>query len=317
MARRKAHRVSKKARAESRDAIYQEVTNLIIEKLKEGTAPWVCPWTRDGSIGGFPVSMNSSPKGKPYQGINIVLLWIRGHADARWYTWRTVEKLGAAVFPEERKGYAKIVSISNWPYTEETKSGEEVERIRTYAKWSRVYNHCQIEWPESHDDCEPEIDLTCDDEWAINADADKIIESSGATILEGRNAAYYNLSKDIICMPPKDKFEGVFGKSEGSSHWYATLLHELTHWTGSSSRLDREIGKADKKKYAFEELVAEMGSAFLCAAAGVEGKLQHPSYIDSWIKCLEDDHRAIFRASSLAQKASSFLLDLADGEAKQ
>jgi len=132
---------------------------------------------------------------------------------------------------------------------------------------------------------------------------DRIIKT-GAQISHGGGRAFYRPSSDSITIPDRSTFLS-------ESHYYATVLHELTHWSGAEHRLDRTKGKrfADSA-YAFEELVAEMGAAFLCADYGIEGELQHADYIGNWLQCLKNDNKAIFNAAALAQKAADYINNL-------
>jgi len=131
--------------------------------------------------------------------------------------------------------------------------------------------------------------------------AEQFINKTGAEIRYGKDRAFYALSKDIINLPDAEAFTDA-----GS--FYATALHELGHWTGHNTRLDRQLGNGfGSEAYAEEELVAELTAAFLCAELGIDGKLQHPEYIASWIKVLKNDKQAIFKASSKATKAADYL----------
>ena len=128
-----------------------------------------------------------------------------------------------------------------------------------------------------------------------------MVMNTGANIKHGGNSAYYRPSEDYINMPIKSDFNDEAG-------YYATLLHELTHWSGFEKRLNRELGnKFGSPKYAFEELVAELGAAFLCQDFKIQGELRHSGYIESWLKCLKDNPNAIFKAAALAQKAADYI----------
>jgi antirestriction protein ArdC len=127
------------------------------------------------------------------------------------------------------------------------------------------------------------------------------VANTCATIRHGGNSAYYKPSEDYINMPVKSDFHH-------EAAYYATLLHELTHWSGSSHRLDRTYGKRfGDTAYAFEELIAELGAAFLCEKFAVKGDLRHEGYIQSWLKALKDDNKMIFKAAAYAQKSSDYL----------
>jgi antirestriction protein ArdC len=132
---------------------------------------------------------------------------------------------------------------------------------------------------------------------------DRILKT-GANIKHGDSRAFYSPASDFIGMPDKTSFKGEV-------HYYATVLHELTHWSGAKHRLDRTKGaRFADAAYAFEELVAEMGAAFLCQDYKIEGDLRHADYIGSWLKCLRADNKAIFNAAALAQKAANYINEL-------
>ena len=141
--------------------------------------------------------------------------------------------------------------------------------------------------------------------------ADRFLRSTGADIREGDGEAYYVPSRDSISMP-------AFGAFKGADHFYGTVFHELTHWTAHGSRLDRDLkNRFGSRNYAAEELVAEMGAAFLCAEFGFDGDLRHAGYIGSWIELLKADKRAFFTACSQASKAADYLRGLALAEATE
>ena len=141
------------------------------------------------------------------------------------------------------------------------------------------------------------------DEFETLEQCEAFIASSGAKLQFGGSSAFYSPSLDYIQLPEKTDFNT-------NSDYYATALHELSHWTGHKSRLDRDFSKSKKwgdSAYAFEELVAELSAAMLCSYNRIDGKLQHASYIASWLKVLRNDHRAIFKASADAQKVLDYL----------
>jgi antirestriction protein ArdC len=118
-------------------------------------------------------------------------------------------------------------------------------------------------------------------------------------------------STDAIQLPYQSSFNSA-------AHYYATALHELTHWTGAKHRLNRDFsGRFGNPAYAFEELVAEIGAAYLCADHGIQGELRHAGYIGHWLKACRDDNTAIFKAAALAQKAADYIKNAAAGEIQQ
>ncbi|MEO7129302.1 MAG: zincin-like metallopeptidase domain-containing protein, partial [Rhodoferax sp.] len=147
--------------------------------------------------------------------------------------------------------------------------------------------------------------------WSPVAEAEVILSHSGATIRHGGDRAFYRPVDDVIQLPPP----GVFPQA---SSYYNVALHELTHWSGHASRCNRPLASRQHiEAYAFEELVAEMGSAFLCSHCGLGSELQHASYIASWLQALRNDKRLIFTAASLAQKAADYLMGVEPGVVAQ
>lgn len=272
--------------------LYQEVTDRIIKALEEGVAPWVKPWKVVGGDSSMP--RNGATK-RPYSGVNVLLCWMSGYASNDWYTFNQAKKLGANV----RKGEKGTMLVFFKQIVIEDKVTEEKKRIPLLRHFV-VFNREQIEGlPDEQ---------VVDDNEAPNDPptlVQQIIEEHNIRIQHKGNTACYIPSFDIISMPKVSAFRDL-------GAYCATLLHEMAHWTGAESRLARETiingGTFGSGDYAEEELVAEIASAFLCASLGVEGTLQHPSYIASWIKRLKDDKRAIFRASSAARTAADFLL---------
>ncbi len=269
----------------------KEVTDTIIKALEAGTAPWVKPWTAANS--GLPMKQDT---GQAYRGINILLLTLAGFAftSNEWYTFKQAKTRGGNV----RKG-EKGTMIVFWKMLKKTEedpfTGEETEKIIPMLRQFVVFNRDQIEGL-------PELELEEVPDFERHEEAEMTIAGSGASIKYGTNAAFYRPTSDSIGMPNREAFDNP-------ESFYATSFHELTHWTGSKSRLDRDLHKGifGGEEYAFEELVAEIGSAFLCAEHRIDGQLQHPSYIAHWIKGLKEDQNAIFRAAKLAQAAADLI----------
>ncbi len=275
--------------------IHTEVTEKIIASLQKGVAPWVRPW--DSSLtDGLPTNFLTK---KAYRGINTVILdmeqMAKGYERCLWLTYKQAAELGGQV----RKG-EKSVEIYRFQVNQverENDYGETELRRYPMLKIYWVFNVAQIDGLDLPDISKPSAKA-----WAEDKKVEAMAKSTGAVIKHGGDRACFIPSKDEVHMPTKAQF-----KTKGD--YYATLIHELVHWTGHKSRLDRltwaPFGGAD---YAKEELVAEMGSAFLSARYKLDGKLQHASYIQSWLKALENDHSLIFQAASKAQKACDYLL---------
>ena len=281
--------------------VYASVTNRIIEALESGTPPWVHPWQSEaGSM--LPFNLSS---GRHYRGINVLLLNMqaaqRSYAVNRWMTYAQARALGAQV----RKGESgtEVVFFKMHEFGAGTgydaPAGRDPERkviplIRSFT----VFNAAQIEGlPTTLIPVPVPVH-----EWQACEAAEAILATSGADIRYGGARAYYSPSEDRIQLPNRSDFANAADFSR-------VALHELTHWSGHPSRCNRVLSsRAHIEAYAFEELVAEMGSAFLTDHCGLPGTLHHASYIESWLKALRNDKRLIFTAASQAQRAADFLM---------
>jgi len=271
--------------------IYESVTQSIIEQLEKGATPWVKPWRADSTADKNLLSQ------KPYQGINRLILglssMVKGYDVPVWASFKQFESLGASVKKGE-KGTA-IVWFS--PVKKENKDTGETE-VYNALKSYYVFNVAQCDGIEIQAPNKEEKTFN-----AIDAAEQRIIKT-GAAISHGGAAAFYAPSVDRIQLPNKSAFNN-------ESSYYATAFHELTHWTGVKHRLDRTFSKRfGDSAYAFEELVAEMGAAFLCQDYRIKGELRHAGYIGHWLKACRDDSKAIFKAAALAQKAADYLNQL-------
>ncbi len=266
--------------------IYQEITDQIISALELGTAPWVKPWSSCGAP-------RNAVSGREYSGINTILLAMSPYGSPLWVTYKQAEAVGGHV----RKGeHGTTVVFFKSLKLSDVNNTESREKFIPLLRSFTVFNVQQIDGlPEKYTlASKPQLD-----NFADNAHAEMYL---GKAIIEhGKGKACFIPSADVIYMPNKIDFKSV-------SDYYATGLHELTHWTGHRSRLARDFnGRFGDAAYAFEELVAELGAAFLCAHCSIDGQLQHASYIQSWLKVLRGDKRAIFTAAAAARKASEFL----------
>ena len=280
--------------------VYSHVTEQIIAQIEVGTPPWRKPWTGGAAGAALPMRWN----GEAYRGINILMLWAmaaaKGYSSERWMTFKQAQELGGHV----RRGEKSSTVVKFGTVEREDENGEE--RQIPYARAYRVFNADQIEGLAA------DFYLLPDPPRDLGTVADPELEAffaaTGAQIDSTEEPrAYYDLTTDRIHMPLISTFHRAAG-------YYGTLAHELTHWTGHEHRLDRTWGKRfGDDAYAFEELVAEMGSAFLCARLGLRGELQHANYIGSWLKVLQQDFRALVKAASQAQKAFEYLYALVEG----
>jgi antirestriction protein ArdC len=272
--------------------LYASVTQSIVRELEAGAAPWLRPWRNGRTSGLMPQNYVT---GRPYSGINIMLLWAArdagGYAENGWMTFKQALERGACV----RKGEKATAVVFTKKLTVKDKEKEDEEKrinmLRTYS----VFNQAQIdglseEKPEPPAPILPPIEA-----------AARFIAATKADIRIGGNKACYVPSLDFVAMPAPQLFKSHEG-------YYATNLHELGHWAGAAKRLNRDLtGRFGTRKYAAEELVAELTAAFLCARLGIEGQLRHAGYIESWVELLKHDDRAIFSAASKASQAADYL----------
>lgn len=274
---------------------YQAITNSFIESIEamiagELTIPaWVKPWSSVGSPrNGF--------TNRPYKGMNSFLLsmkaTIKGWTDLRFATYNQISNAGGQV----QKG-EKGTQVVMWKFIKDKKDPEGKKQIPLLRVFT-VFN------------VNAQTDLTLPTIEATNTDeriqlAEEIFHATNATIKHGGDKAFFSPSEDFIQMPEFESFNSA-------GDYYATLAHELIHWTGHEDRLDRNLneGRFGNEAYAFEELVAELGASFICQDLGIDGKFQenHLAYLKSWLKVLKNDTKAIFRASSLATTAAKEIL---------
>ena len=282
--------------------VYQRVTNRIIASLETGIRPWTKPWNGEHAAGRITRPLRGN--GVPYQGINVLMLWgaaiEKGYSAPIWLTFKQALALGGSV----RKGEhgSLVVFASTFTRTESNQAtGEESERDIPFLKGYTVFNVEQIDGlPAQYlAPATPRLDPVQRIEHA-----EAFFAATGAIVNHGGNQAYYRISADHVQMP----FFETFRDAES---YYATLAHELTHWTRHPSRLNREFGRKrfGDEGYAMEELVAELGAAFLCADLDLtpEPRPDHAAYIANWLTVLKNDKRAIFTAASFAQRAADFL----------
>lgn len=271
--------------------LYQEVTDKIIAQIEGGKLPWIKPWT-DSGHGGMPYNAIS---GKPYRGINTMLLFAPAPGEG-WLTYKQASDVGAQVRKGE-KG-SMIVFFKPWKIEDKNAPADSDNKTKTIPilKSYTVFHTSQVDNLPSKYLPVPAAPMP--EKVRIEA-AEKLLEQ--ATVSHGGDRAYYRSATDSIQLPYQDQFKSV-------DDYYATALHELTHWTGHATRCAREYGKRfGDQAYAREELVAEMGAAFLCTKTGITGQLQHAAYLQSWLTILKSDKRAIVIAAGAAQKAADFV----------
>jgi antirestriction protein ArdC len=284
---------------------YTRVTNQIVAELEKGVRPWLKPWNAEHAAGRITRPLRAN--GIPYRGINVVMLWsaacANGYAAPIWMTFKQALELGAHVRKGEQGSLVVYADTISRTETNE-ESGEESERAIPFMKGYTVFNVEQVEGLPAHFHAVAEPRLA---PVPRIARAEAFFAAIKAEVRHGGNAACYNMAEDAIRMPPFETFRGA-------ESYYATRAHETVHWTRHKSRLDRDFGRKrwGDEGYAMEELVAELGAAFLSADLDLtpEPREDHAAYIACWLKKLKEDKRAIFTAASHAQRAADFLNSL-------
>ena len=283
--------------------IYQKITDQIVSELEKGVRPWLQPWNAEHADGRITRPLRST--GQPYKGINVLVLWSaaieKGYAAPIWMTYKQASELNANVRKGERASH--VCYADKLLRTEtDSKTGEESQKAIPFLKGYSVFNVEQIDGLPEHYYAKPVPRIVNTIERVERAET--FLANTGANVVHGGSRACYVPSTDNIHMPCIDFFRDA-------ESYYAVRAHETTHWTRHKSRLNREFGRKrfGDEGYAMEELVAELGAAFLSADLDLtpEVRDEHASYIASWIKVLKDDKRAIFTAASHAQRAADYL----------
>jgi antirestriction protein ArdC len=279
--------------------LYSEVSARILAELETGVLPWVKPWA---ATAGANTPCNAVTS-RPYSGCNVILLWLardRGWPTPRFLTFKQAIEAGGNV----RKGEhgTKVYFVKQLQVIE--RDGEETEtRLVPMLREYSVFNIAQCEnLPDNIKAGKPMRVRNPDGRDSL---ADEFLAATGADIREGHGEAFYVPSKDFVSMPAFEAFKGA-------DHYYNVAFHELTHWTGHQARLDRDLShRFGTQAYAGEELVAELGGAFLCAEFGFDGDVRNAGYVATWIELLKSDKRAFFTACNRASKAADYLRGLA------
>jgi len=277
--------------------IYQDVTSRIVAAIEANPGKFQMPWQRGG--GGLPTNAHTH---NGYQGVNIITLWVCGMAfgSQTWATYRQWQEMGAQVRKGE-KG-SPIIYYSTF----EREQDDGTQKAVPFIKSSSVFNADQVDGYTTPQKAEmPPLER-------LEA-VDSFAKATGAIIREGGAQACYVPALDIIKMPDGERFIDTATSSRTES-FYSTLCHELVHFTGHPSRLSRDMkGRFGDPRYAEEELIAELGAAFLCARLGIsaEPREDHAAYINNWLTALKNEKRFIFAAASQAQLAADYLVQLA------
>lgn len=275
---------------------YQRITDAIIEQLEAGTKPWIRPWR--GNSRGSLVPRRAT--GEAYRGINVLMLWLAselaGYEENTWMTYRQAQDLGGQVRKGEKGSLVVKYSTFNPKEPE-----DDDERAIPYLKGYTVFNIEQIEnLPNRF--YRPAADLPATPVLHLET-VETFVRNTGAAITYGGTTACYRPAPDDILMPDRARFVDEV-------HLYSTLLHEMSHWSGAKHRLDRDLsGRFGSESYAIEELVAELSASFLCADLGVahDPRDNTATYLESWLKALKNDKRAIITAAAKAQAAAEYL----------
>jgi antirestriction protein ArdC len=274
-------------------SIAAEVTASVLEAIKAGCTPWEMPWHRRQGSAEWPRSLT----GRRYSGINVLALWASarrfGFSDPTWATEERWRAVGMRPLPGENTTAAIV-------YRErEIGPAPNNSRIR-FARRLPLFNRNQVFGASIDNPRRPVAMLVCVDEFA---------RSTGAAIQIGGDGACYRPDFDDILVPHRSRFRGALDRA--GTAYANVMLHELVHWTGAPHRLNRDLsGRFGDAAYAMEELVAELGCAFLCAELGFASRPcpDHARYISGWLSVLNRDHRAILLAASHAERATRFLL---------
>lgn len=309
----------------ARADLYQQVTDKIIAALEKGVAPWRRPWRSAQNVHGNALPVNATT-GRYYSGINIPLLWMsaeeRGYPSDRWLTYQQAKAVGGQV----RKGETSSMAIIYKPFEKQARdeqdnrlfddAGNPVMEQLSMLKPLQLFNVVQC---DGLPDAVAGIPAAAPEERPSVLSEHQagqvltILNATGVTCTSYRqDRAYYQPATDRIVMPATSQFAS-------EADYWSTLLHELVHASGHSERLNREGITSSSRKfgdpvYAFEELIAETGSAFLCAELGIYGDVQHESYLAGWLKALRDDKKAFFRACRFAREATEYLLQPLNGQ---
>jgi antirestriction protein ArdC len=284
----------------SRD-LYSEVTERILAELKTGAAPWVKPWSATPGQN----HPHNAATGRPYSGCNVILLWITMQANhfaaPRFLTYQQAIGLGAHVRKGE-KG-TKVYFVKQLVVKDKTSSEPNATRVVPMLREYTVFNIAQCEGlPARITNPETKAPRNKD---SRDETIDAFMLATRADIREGYGEAYYRPSEDYVSLP-------AFLSFKNADSFYATSFHELGHWSGHKTRLNRDLkNRFGDKAYAAEELIAELCAAFLCAEFNLDSELRHAGYIQHWIQLLTSDARAFFTAASKAQAAADFLRGLA------
>jgi antirestriction protein ArdC len=288
---------------EARFDLYQRVTDQVIAAIEAGAGNFEMPWHSTNGALRRPRNVVS---GAAYQGINILALWsqalVKGYHSSLWGTYRQWQEMGWQVRKGEKA--TVVVYYRQLPeFQDEAEGSADAPEYRLIARAFFVFNACQMDgWRAREESTKSSVE-PCEE-------IEQLVEMLGAMIRYGGDVACYRPRDDYIELPDRERFTGT-STSSPTEAFYATLLHELVHWSGHPKRLNRDLsGRFGSEAYAMEELVAELGAAFLSAEFQVSNapRPDHAAYVAHWLRVLKNDKRAIFLASRLATEAVNGLL---------
>jgi antirestriction protein ArdC len=279
--------------------VYARVTSQIINAIEQGVSNWRMPWHTSGRFAFSPINVTSK---KPYRGINTVCLWAAAQAkhyeSGEWGTYQQWQERGAQVRKAE-----KATTVVFWKFANnaaETDDGEDAPKAGSRLLFTRgysVFNAAQVDGYAPKSDAETPIEQRIES-------AEQFFSRINARVTHQGNRAFYSPADDTITLPP---FPAFFTPMD----YYSTRAHETGHWTSTAGRCDRQLGKRfGDNAYSVEELIAELTAAFTLAHLGLssEPRPDHAQYIQSWLRVLRADKRAIFTAASKAQQAADYLI---------
>ena len=292
--------------------VHRDITDTIIQAIEDGVKGGQLPWYRSD---GPHLRPRNARTGNGYNGVNVLVLWAQtekeGYDSSQWATFKQWKDLGARVRRHE-KGSPAVFYKELTADQEDPRTGKQINIPYRVARTSWVFNANQVQGYEA-----PAPTAYSLVEAIENADA--VIRNSGAVIVQGGDEAYYHQVTDRIHMPDRNRFRKT-RSGTATEHYYAVLLHELVHHSGAEHRLNRDLGdRFGDQAYAMEELVAELGAAFLCADLGVtnETRADHAVYISGWLEILRTDKHSIFTAAGKAGEATEYLKALSEYKARE
>jgi len=284
--------------------VYEIITSQILEKLKQGVIPWSKPWDPSTEM---PRNLNSK---KEYRGINVWVLLNKGYESPFWVSFKQCKAIGGSIKKGEK---GTPVVFWKWMKEEKTEDSGTEEKQETDIKKAPILRYYRVFNVEQTTIAEEKIPVIQNPEgngFSPIQNCERIVREmpNKPEIRKSGIKAYYRPSADLVNMPRPESFIS-------SGKYYSTLFHELVHSTGHPSRLDRktilDVAPFGSPNYSREELIAEMGAAFLCGTAGIENTTIENSaaYIQSWLEVLKNDSKMVVIAASQAQKAAEYILE--------